>query len=1766
MEDVYLIVNIIQWSLVGFFVLVNLFIGFARGTKKSLYYTLVSLFLTFILLLAISFVTIKIYFKSPEQLLSFIENYFTLSDDIKEYFVNPDISPIIFALIDVVIKIIVFIILYPIVKFILTRLIFKPIWNKKFEKSKNRQGIIVNNKLYLKPKKEKRTFIDRLGGGLLGSIRGLVVAVLILLPVIVITGSIGNETASENTTTPVSTSKNNSEIDEIIEQLTKINNGGVGLITKNLKFGEKTIDEIVFDFAFGSSKVKIKDETYKFKLSEELNSFVGSASLLYSKGYLDSSFDYGKINYQDNYQDLEKVLNNIGKSKLLKIAVPVGLNILNEQGVLKTTLGYDPFKVEHTLKAIDELKKIDWKNETKVLSTIVKNALMIGDVNRLMEIANNPNDLLLMSQKDRQSIIKVLDSFAELNVLVASNLMIESLMNNEKVLQQIKWSDTPKEYLEERLDFILSDVNFFRGEDGEIKNITKLLSSIFDDEFSDFDYSSFIKDGSFNIGTAFGNDAELIISSALDNLINIKSVSKLIPVGVDFGLHNSKNQTVNELADKIIEISDKTDYQKELTNINDIYKEILKLGLSNYNDSAMVNIIDEVLSKSENIETLKLIVNNVFEGSMIVNDVLKIVAEPLINKLVKDDVMKEFALNIINSDDFNYGNEVSDLLNIVDVLYKNTTIKDVLQKVDGKEIIGLLGTFSSLTDEDIKLIGNNNIINGVFRQAFTNEGSTNLAYNKVNEINLPTGTNTFTPKLFTFEKSIDNEGKIKEDTLTKILLIAKKLGKSEELLKARGNDILPAVINSLDDETLKNLLEIDLLTELISNFINNEGFYILGRYYFDRAIESLSKEVKLSVSYDQYYDTLVDNLFKEDLSIYESEFNGLINAIKAVEFKNIKGSNALLVNSITKELLRTNTDNKKVIDVVLESNIIYNLFDNILNTKTNENLNKELTALIAASIPTIGIDETDNIFIYSDNVYENNKIKKSEIINLIKSVSELNLTGKVTLDSFLNTVDSQKDDNETDSFDRMYGSLILQSVISNITKSEKTINYLVKMVNESQTNISLTFDELKLPTDVYENGLLKESEVKKLLRSIKILNIKKIDSSSFVPKKFTDLIGQNPKDNLDDLDRLLDSVIIHSYIDRLITSNSMGSLYAKLVNDMFNKNYDTIEAKPHNTEFGEDGRFKKSEIRSLLNSVKMLEINDLSNANEIKLDKILGFTDDELDEFLASNYLNMLLSRFLTSNTVRNMIAVSGKFDKEDFDLHEVVRNDNGDMDKLEIKGILKSLKALGITDFKNITISNEVLKNLENNNLNTVLESNYFYQVIDLTLKAQITDIPDSALEVNGKYEGYIKKDEITKLIDVLVILKINEIANGTINVDNVAVADLKKLFELDSRIVDRITSKAIITALGNDVPNDVVTDGDIERGEIGKLIEALEVLELETLGTESIKVDNVSTIKLRGLYNLNSRIIDRITSKAIITALGNDVPNDVVTDGDIERAEIGKLIEALEVLELETLGTESIKVDNVNTSKLRGLHNLDSRIIDRIISKAIITALGEDIPDEVRTGDDIERLEVEKLVNALEVLELETLGTESIKVDNVNADKLQGLYEIESKIIDRIMSKAIITALGTDVPNEVKNGDDIERIEMGRLIASLKLLSGDININSLNTLDMNGITFDEMTHIIEVDSLIVRRLISKSLISSSLSTDNSIENEIFIEKKQLINLIQSSKSIEDVTTITELIDKLNGGLNQNELVTIYIQEQQKTEEDKSRILYDTLREKVGL
>ena len=168
----------------------------------------------------------------------------------------------------------------------------------------------------------------------------------------------------------------------------------------------------------------------------------------------------------------------------------------------------------------------------------------------------------------------------------------------------------------------------------------------------------------------------------------------------------------------------------------------------------------------------------------------------------------------------------------------------------------------------------------------------------------------------------------------------------------------------------------------------------------------------------------------------------------------------------------------------------------------------------------------------------------------------------------------------------------------------------------------------------------------------------------------------------------------------------------------------------------------------------------------------------------------------------------------------------------------------------------------------------------------------------INSKYYGYVKKDELRALLEILKELDATD--PNDINANNVTVGMLRNFLDKDSAIFNRFLSKQIIEELGalNEESYVSGSEKDLTPDELRSFVDALEILlgSEQSLGDLDFGELTVTTNQFNDVLNIEAdndgtHVVNRMLSKAIIEGI-DDIPEAAYVldsdDKDIERTEI--------------------------------------------------------------------------------------------------------------------------------------------------------------------------------------------------------------------------------------------------------------------------------------
>jgi uncharacterized protein YjgD (DUF1641 family) len=233
-----------------------------------------------------------------------------------------------------------------------------------------------------------------------------------------------------------------------------------------------------------------------------------------------------------------------------------------------------------------------------------------------------------------------------------------------------------------------------------------------------------------------------------------------------------------------------------------------------------------------------------------------------------------------------------------------------------------------------------------------------------------------------------------------------------------------------------------------------------------------------------------------------------------------------------------------------------------------------------------------------------------------------------------------------------------------------------------------------------------------------------------------------------------------------------------------------------------------------------------------------------------------------------------------------------------------------------------------------------------------------------------------------------------------------------------------------------------------------------------------------IRDLDAINSFFTDALLSENIILLV--DTPARAIenVNGYDSVTEITELLDALAILNLVTL-SGGIDVDDVTIAQFDALLNLESFIINRLLSSILIQS-SLDIPTSSldTLGDitkDIISSELEALKETLLILNnQDQTGIVDDILVGIDASSLapatlKALLALDSPLINRLVASGIIATNLVEVPQFAVLGDsnfdpnainkDVKLTEMNHIIDSLEVL-GVQTISGINQISISDVT----------------------------------------------------------------------------------------------------------
>ncbi|MDO9628967.1 MAG: hypothetical protein Q7I99_03615, partial [Acholeplasmataceae bacterium] len=582
---------------------------------------------------------------------------------------------------------------------------------------------------------------------------------------------------------------------------------------------------------------------------------------------------------------------------------------------------------------------------------------------------------------------------------------------------------------------------------------------------------------------------------------------------------------------------------------------------------------------------------------------------------------------------------------------------------------------------------------------------------------------------------------------------------------------------------------------------------------------------------------------------------------------------------------------------------------------------------------------------------------------------------------------------------------------------------------------------------------------------------------------------------------------------------------------------------------------KPEEIQGVIGSLLVLSGNDdTKTLNDLTPVDTTVLTPDAIEDLLDLD--SLIIYRMVASGIIdQNLHTDESLAELGDDNYDSLAIGD--DLKISEMYGLVEAMRVMGIVNLGTpIVVEDTTIAQLQNLHyvglgIDPVLDTHQSVIVHRLLSEAIIgaLTIPSGAYMVGSTLD--LKPEEIQGVIGSLLILSGNddtETLNGLTPVDTTVLTPvaIDDLLDLESLIIYRLIATGIIDqnlhtdeslAILGDVNYDADLPGaDLKVFEMRALVDAMEIMGIVNLGTP-IAAENTTIANLQDLHNvglrdaglddLDSTIVHRLLSNAISASL--TIPTNAFMVGstadlfiDGTRDEIQGVIDAMLLLsggdDQQTLASLTPVANSVLTPALiKDLLDIDTLIIHRMIASGIITAtldtdeshaeLGDPNYDPNAIGSDIKVSEMYALVKAMEIMNITDLSV-AIDAQGVTIAQLQNLHyvglgtdpvddEFDSVIVHRILSDAIIAAL--DIPSTaymVGSSLDLLAVEVQGVIDAMLVLNGgddSATLLDLTPIDNTLLTATVLQDLIDIDKLIVYRLISAGIIAANIDTDES-------------------------------------------------------------------------
>lgn len=1577
---------IFQFGVIGLFVIWHLLMGLKRGVTKTSWFFLGNV----VIILGLFYLMGKIQLGALLSEETIRSNLSLLPIDqatVTEYFdgiIDSGGLPLLLAIADLIIKILLFTVFFLIGKFILHLILLTIPW------------------LFIK-QTVKGMKKQRLIGGLIGVFRGAFTGFITIFPTLIILNTVVDKGVTIDTP----------EYNEIAVSLNEANEYNIIKYINQVKIRNRGSGDFLFDLAFRS---QVKDGSLIIWRNE-----LG----LFSKG-VQTAFSFIGGNNDDltiklTYDELSKhqeFIDSLSKSNFIDEVTKVGLKLGLSLG--KDYIDLDMLSEEdinYFIEKIDE-SNLSITKDIKILYDNMLNILENKTYDEWLEIIDNPTLIDNFSSEDIDVLLDASENIFGMSIFKLSDTILTIGLKHQLVLDNLSWIDNEADkiiYINKIRDKIITfDDEFIPNTLRELTSLAGTVLTSFpgidldgDDEI-DVSFRTFLNNLT-NLTIILNDDPNYHgwVQEVLGDFTSLSLFEVFLEPSIDFGLEYLTKmglpweETEFDLLIDIIDenFKDNEDLHREVMWVATVYEKIanLHIGAKLQSNMPTVTILDELLLTEDGRDKFDDFIDTLLEGqtiSALTNQMSNILIEKYVTQPTEIAVPLKRASEL---DDFNLNSELKEVINIIYGLYDSGfLLEDVFDS--GGDIL------KTLTPVLLEFIKDENNKDSIL--------ASNIFYS-VLDYNL-TNLDFLDIPVTAYNETGKYEGWIKKSELSSIFDIASGLF---EEMENEGvdvtsimdnpnafNEIFPILKTYINNE---DNLELLVSSEIVYSLLSSQ---ILGIDAF-----TVPETALISDSESPYYEW-----------IYRDEIKKLLKAIVILDLDLPEGDEAFNLDNITGEKLN------QVID--LESKII--------------------TRLITTNL------KDANIFTIPDEAYTDplNKLDLKQ--------EELSALGNllVDLDIDLEVISGGE------------GSDFLEDIlVEDLLKADYENSYIIRGIITHGITEGLGDDIHELAFNKVIPTLLSDHEIGEIFKILEVLDS---DPSMTLNELFDEI---NPETlsigTVKDIINAGDSIVIRGLITKeLLNSDEFGSKTFK--DEAFHL---------------EEGVY----YRDLISQSELIKIVDaldtLSNdSDDLIMDIVSNMDFDELTLGDVEKVISKESSIIKTyiSDEVTNI---------DGFKIHPNAIDLDDEIKQVELEllfeslilgfGETKTISALADDMSEDLSIPNIQLMRT----VNSLIMEGQISTIIKDTITNRGYEIRDNAYFdaldlVLGKDEfGLLDELEITNLLNALDDLDnssgspIKDLVD-VIDEDAITTGQLILSIKRESIIVRTMFSKVIIDTVTEDRVSanayDLINTDDLSQDELENLFDTIGLLDDSYDDNNPQNGDSISvvfgqiganannfTIKdIEDIISIDSYIIRKYLSEGIETAVGiNNVRTDSYDDltiNLISKAEITSLNDSLLVLSIEKTVAPNdpkdaklqdlandIKADELTPALLKDIANEESIIVYRLITNAIIDQdtleiVGTDVlipnaalESHAYLGNDITKLELINLSDALEALEIADLNIYNIHPGDTDITKVKNALEAESLITNRFISKAVNDASLDTLESHIGTEDPLIDIQVEEL-----------------------------------------------------------------------------------------------------------------------------------